>query len=448
MRTLAPMGWSEGMFLKPQHFQQADRFQDERLAYHLRTIDPFHWGVARLQLDVEALENMLLRVLACEVVMPDGLIVRAPDDAVVPEQSFQDEFPSTATSLDVHLAVRSVDGDGSERFARETQARRDVLLATNEAQIEVLVPRARLVFAVGDAEERLAGYDAIRLARIERTGRNAPRFQLAPGHVPPALSVQAAPPLVAMVTEVVERCCAASRTLGQHRRERGAEAIGYGTGDLEQLLARQVLNLFIPRLQHALQSDMTHPWVLYGAIAELHGSLTSFWPDGEAWAFPDYDHDDLAGCFGPLTRAVIALLERLLPVHYLELPLARDGFQFQTAVPDDAFARANAFVLAVRGTESEEALRGRVETHGKVGAIADIPQLVRSALRGVPLRHLAIPPAEIPRYAGHLYFQLDVGDARWAKVRDAASFAFYLADAETDLEARLFVVLGGARASR
>jgi predicted component of type VI protein secretion system len=61
------------------------------------------------------------------------------------------------------------------------------------------------------------------------------------------------------------------------------------------------------------------------------------------------------------------------------------------------------------------------------------------------LRYLALPPAEIPRYHGFLYFQVDIGDQRWAKVREAASFAFYLADAHPSIEGRLFVVLSGAR---
>jgi type VI secretion system protein ImpJ len=69
-------------------------------------------------------------------------------------------------------------------------------------------------------------------------------------------------------------------------------------------------------------------------------------------------------------------------------------------------------------------------------------QLVGFADRGVPLRHLPVPPAEIPRYAGYVYFQLDTADRRWVRVKDGGSFAFYLADAEPDLESRLFVVLG------
>jgi type VI secretion system protein ImpJ len=434
------------MFLKPHHFQQADGFQDARLAYHLRVINPFHWGVVDLAVDVDALENMLFRVVGCEAVFPDGLVVRHPADAAVESQSFQDEFPATANVLDVYLAVRTFAADaGGDRFARDFETRRDVLMPDNEAPVEVLVPRGRVVFGVGDADERLTGSQAIKIAQIRRTGRNAPRFELTRTYVPPSLSLHASAPLVALVNEVIERLCAASRTLGQHRRERGPEAIGYGVGDLEHLMARQLLNQYIPALSHALANEAVHPWAVYGLLAELHGALTSFWPEGEAWTFPTYAHDDLAGCFGGLCEKIRQLLERLLPVHYIEVPLERQNFQFSGTLTDDAFARGNAFVLAVKGDDSEERTREQVEVHGKVGSTQDIPQLVRSALRGVPLRYLALPPAEIPRYHGFLYFQVDIGDPRWAKVREAASFAFYLADAHPSIEGRLFVVLSGAR---
>ena len=63
----------------------------------------------------------------------------------------------------------------------------------------------------------------------------------------------------------------------------------------------------------------------------------------------------------------------------------------------------------------------------------------------MPLKFLDYPPAEIPRYAGFLYYQVDIADRRWGRVKEGNSFAFYLADAEPDLEARLFVVLGRER---
>jgi type VI secretion system protein ImpJ len=443
MKTLTPVSWTEGMFLKPHHFQQADGFQDARLAYHLRAVNAFHWGVFKLRVDLDALENMLFRVVRCEAVMPDGLILRAPEDAVVEERSFQDEFPPAANVLDVHLTVRTLgpDGGGPDRWLRESEARRDLLMRDNEAAIEFLVPRAQLVFATGAADERLAGFQSLKVAQVRRTGRTAPRFELSPHYVPPALSLHATPGLVRTVNEVLERLCAASRTFGQFRRERGPEALGYGVGDFEQLLARQVLNQYIPAIQHGLLNESLHPFAVYGWLAELHGALTSYFPDAEAWTFPPYAHTALGDCFGTLAEDIRRLLERLLPVHYVEIPLVREDFQFAATLDESLFARTGVWVLALHGGPGEESLRKRIETKAKVTSIADMPKLVNFADSGVPLRFLPQPPAEIPRYAGWSYFQVDVADSRWRRVKDAATFAFHLVDAEPDVEARLFAVL-------
>ena len=444
MRPITPVRWSEGMFLRPHHFQQADLYQDARLAYHLRSLDPFHWGVARLRVDVDALENMLFRVLQCDVVLPDGLVVQVPDGAVLEEKSFQDEFAPTASSLGVFLAVRSLtsDEDLADRYTHATETRRDLLMRESEAPIDFLRARATLTFGQSAEDQRLVGHEAIKIAEIRRTGRTAPRFELSPHYFPPALSMHSTPGLVGAVSEIVERLSAASRVLGQHRRERGPEAIGYGVGDLEQLLARQMINQYVPALQHALANEHIHPWSVYGWLAELRGALTSFFPDEEAWSFPPYDHANLAGCFGPLCESIRKLLERLLPVHYVEIPLRREDFLFSSELDQSLFTRGTAWVLAVHGAVAEDALRKRLEGQAKVSSIADMRQLVGFADRGVPLRHLPVPPAEIPRYAGYVYFQLDLADRRWVRVKDGGSFAFYLADAEPDLESRLFVVLG------
>jgi type VI secretion system protein ImpJ len=448
MKTLAPVSWSEGMFLKPHHFQQADLYQDARLTYHLRALNAFHWGVVKLRVDVDALENMLLRVLVCEAVLPDGLVLRVPGDAVIEERSFQDEFPPAANALDVYLTVQGLasDGGGSERFVRESEARADVLLRDNEASVEFLVPRAQLLFATGPADERLAGLQWLKIAQVRRTGRQVPRFELSPAYVPPAISLQAVPGLVSTVNEVLERLCAASRTFGQFRRERGPEALGYGVGDLEQLLARATVNQYIPAIQHALLNESAHPFAAYGLLAELRGALTSYYPDEEAWTFPAYDHDDLGGCFAKMADDIRRLLERLLPQHYIELPLARQEFEFSTPLEDSIFARGSVWVLGLHGV-GEEAVRRRM-SDAKITSTQDMSQLVNYASNGVPARFLPQPPAQIPRYAGWTYFEVDVADSRWKRVRDDRSFALHLVDADPSLEMRLFVVLSERERAR
>ena len=43
--------WTEGMFLGPQHFQQADRYHEEQLRRAVRALRPFAWGVQALQVN-------------------------------------------------------------------------------------------------------------------------------------------------------------------------------------------------------------------------------------------------------------------------------------------------------------------------------------------------------------------------------------------------------------
>ena len=130
MKSLMPLRWSEGMFLKPHHLQQADLYQDAPLGDHLHALNPFHWGVFKLRVDVDALENLIFKVDQCEVVFPEGLIVNYPGAAVLEPASFQDTFAPTAEALAVYLAARrpSPDDGVAERFASRSESRRDLLI--------------------------------------------------------------------------------------------------------------------------------------------------------------------------------------------------------------------------------------------------------------------------------------------------------------------------------
>ena len=52
--------WGEGLFLRPQHFQQQDRYHEQRLHDSVKALHPYAWGVSQLQLDRDALHNLSL----------------------------------------------------------------------------------------------------------------------------------------------------------------------------------------------------------------------------------------------------------------------------------------------------------------------------------------------------------------------------------------------------
>ena len=73
---LNPVAWTEGMFLRPQHFQQHDLYLEERLRYHLQSMNPYHWGVRRLSVNEDQLTANKFEIQQLEAVMPGGTIVR------------------------------------------------------------------------------------------------------------------------------------------------------------------------------------------------------------------------------------------------------------------------------------------------------------------------------------------------------------------------------------
>jgi predicted component of type VI protein secretion system len=69
-------------------------------------------------------------------------------------------------------------------------------------------------------------------------------------------------------------------------------------------------------------------------------------------------------------------------------------------------------------------------------------------LTGVKREPLDHPPAEVPRHAEYSYFRIETGDPQWRRVRDEADFAFYLPDAEAEVDVHLYVVLPRGKKGR
>ena len=47
--------WSEGMFLRPQHFQQQERYLEALVRQSSAPLRPYAWGIVELTLDKELL---------------------------------------------------------------------------------------------------------------------------------------------------------------------------------------------------------------------------------------------------------------------------------------------------------------------------------------------------------------------------------------------------------
>ena len=60
------VNWLEGLFLRPQHFQSAERYWHEIIALSSRFDRGYNYGIHRLEVNTEALENQVIEVVRCE----------------------------------------------------------------------------------------------------------------------------------------------------------------------------------------------------------------------------------------------------------------------------------------------------------------------------------------------------------------------------------------------
>ncbi|MDX2427095.1 MAG: type VI secretion system baseplate subunit TssK, partial [Xanthomonadales bacterium] len=64
--------WSEGMFLRPQHFQQNDRYLETLIQNRCGPMRPYSWGIEELEIDQEALNLGKIEIAKCKAILPDG----------------------------------------------------------------------------------------------------------------------------------------------------------------------------------------------------------------------------------------------------------------------------------------------------------------------------------------------------------------------------------------
>ncbi len=75
----APVNWSEGMFLRPHHFQAADRYLAELVNTQVLFDHPYGYGVHGLNISTEALAAGILEIRGLRVRWKDGTIIAQGD---------------------------------------------------------------------------------------------------------------------------------------------------------------------------------------------------------------------------------------------------------------------------------------------------------------------------------------------------------------------------------
>lgn len=439
MNAFNKVVWTDGLFLRAHHFQQAERYLERYVELRHAAPGAHAWGFDELEIDHDLLAIGRLGVRRARGVFPDGTPFSMPDRDPLPPPLAIDAGWRDRT---VHLALPLRDACASEsawsdnepmaRFAVGETEQPDAS-GTVEQPATLQVGRLRSALVVEGRP--LDGFSGLPLARlVER--RADGRAVLDDGFIPAVRCCAASPRLVRFGEELLGLL----DQRGDALAARPVEAGPVDGGVLRDVLLLQAINGWQPRVAHLVSQPSLHPERFWCFLAAMAGELATFAPTRRrAPTFPAYRHERLRECFDPVIDALRDGLQAMLAGTAVEVPLRhREHGLWMGALHEAMKAGCAHFALAATSSLEPSELRRRLPAQAKLGPAERIRDLVNLQLPGVAIAPMDAPPHGVFSGVGWQYFAIDVESMLWKTVQSSRVVALHVGDGIDGLAWRLW----------
>jgi len=434
--------WSEGMFLRPQHFQQQDRFIEFFAHARALPMEGFFWGFRELRLDADALALGRIAIAAAQGILPDGTPFHVPAHGAAPEPldvlpTDKDQLVCLSIPLSRQQAEAVTFDDDPRSLARYRVRESEVpdvnSMGGEPATVQVGEMRLRIQRAADltDASIRL------KLARVvERRADN--QVVIDAGFIPPILA--------SGLHEVLDKFTRELLGLLHQRGEALAARFSHpgkgGISEVGDFLMLELVNRWEPVVRHWSTVPTLHPERLFAGMLQLAGDLcTHTRATRRPGAYPPYDHDNLAQCFQPLMADLRLSLSMVLEQGAIPIELQDRSHGVRVAVmPSVDLIHTAAFVLAVSAAVPPEVVRARFPAQVKIGPVEKLRDLVNLHLPGVGLRPLPVAPRQLPYNAGYNYFELDTTQDLWKQLDRSGGMGMHIAGEFPELKLEFWAI--------
>lgn len=455
-----PVFWYQGLFLQPQHFQQADLHQRSLLSPLTNNVQPFFWGTCGHTVDEGALREMVFNLSDGEFLFQDGSWIGLGRNGRIQPRSFKDAWTDMERPFKIFIGVHRWDRGGnnvtvvgehddpasarSRFFSVETpEEMKDLYQGNQISQIKLLDHVLRFFWEpeIPDA----ADYHLIPLAVLTFNGQDV---VLSRDFVAPTVTMSSSDVLLGIVRTIRELLLSRCRILEEYKNPRGFQKIDLQAAYLNFFLALRSLNRYTPLLQHLTEVSTVHPWNAYGLLRQAAGELSSFTDRVDALGrlqngnqlIPPYDHENLGYCFRQVQMLIEEIMASMLIGMENIVHLIRDNHYFRAKIPVDLLNDVNLYYLIIKTAERTETVLDMVKHVIKAGSEEEVPVLITRALSGIHLEHRVEMPPGLPKRPGMLCFEIDRLSPHWHDVLKNYNIALYWPDAPEDAIVELAIL--------
>jgi type VI secretion system protein ImpJ len=417
----APVNWSEGMVLSPQHFQQDQIFWETQIQALRSTISPHCWGLIQLEFDPGRLVQGDVLINKISAIMPDGLLINfnsENDSQLNLKISDLESKEPTQLSLSlsdnealkkkkrvtVYLAVpRRVPGCASDK--ETIHQRYDVV--DGEAEVDdntgeggIFVNRLQPKFSLQAVEHLDKKY--VGLALFEIIEPDEGNYQIG-DYCPPIVSIGAQTftlqsdktddkqPSMQRKT-IQQRCQALALSIRKKARqlagysETGDERLGHKISEIHAKWIR-VLTKNLAEFELIADNWRSRPSELYSLLARMVGSFSELDSNKIPPKLPIYKHKEILTGFDVALEYLNTQL-RIVNLRYTSIHLEEERSGMFTLHYDKAWLGQNLLVeLSGKESDSSEDLASWFKAC-RVASIKVHEQLAKKRLLGAEVKQL------------------------------------------------------------
>ena len=442
------VAWSEGLFLRPQLFQQQERYLEHLAHKRAAALSPFYWGFNHFAIDAESLSLGKVVLSSAAGIFADGTPFDAPGQTLPPAPlTIGPEHLDQTLYLAVPIRTpngeeTSYDEPGVARasLARfsvfETELRDANSIGQGPQTVQLSQLRLRLL-PQRELTDAWIGLPLTRVTTLRPDGSVALDAQL----IPPVCGYGASALLKDWITHLHGLCRLRAQALAG--RLSGNDGKSSEAAEVSDFLLLQILNRYEPVLEHVLRVGETSPEPIYTLLRSLSGELATFVRAStrRPLAHPAYQHVDPYRSFKALVADVQALLNDVLVRSAQNIALAERANGVRVASLDPSELRGfSSLVFAVAAHMAPDQLASQFPARCKVGPSDRLAELIRAHLPGIGLQALPVAPRQIPFNAGHVYFELDQRGPLWEHLLQHGGLALHVAGEFAGLRLELWGV--------
>ena len=303
--------WYEGMFLLPQHFQNADQRIDNLLALHCHYGLTFHWGVIACHIDEADLMSGKISILQLMAILPDGTVYSMNDEdrsrlsldlnslTIADDSAVTIHLALPEAIKEISNATPSANNDYARYRSYESSRFNDDNTGDNGQRLPILRPNLKLL-TEDYVSHRYSTFPLLSVMKADNVYQRNPQF------IAPQLQVKMTDHLGTMLMALTQKIRGKIVFLNKQLQNQNDDLLSQDV----KLFMRSLSMALLP-FEALLKAERAHPFAVYHELCRLAGCMAMLQPTQMPPSFNAYNHNRLYDSYHQVVHYIETMLNHI-----------------------------------------------------------------------------------------------------------------------------------------